>query len=219
MSDEDFRSENQSVVGRTWVDLIFISGYGFIILGVIGLILFLAYRVLGQIPTWVFISIASSLFFIPFLIDRAKEDSKIYVVLDEPLRMTEYRVGSKVPIKISGFGVEMLSHTGVRRTMLRSFEPNTLSAVGSPLGEFSQFEQIRQLSTLEQLSKKLEETLREDRLTAMAVGVEVENKSREIIDWALRFSYGSLIPDELDDALGIGVEDVEINESLQDALE
>lgn len=206
------------VVGRTWVDLVFSSFYGIAILIFLILVIFLGWKSFGSIPSWIFYSLGISLIFIPFLFERAKEDSRIYVILDEPLRMTEYRIGSKVGLEIDGFGVEMLSRSGVRRTLLKSFDKDNLKGTGSPLGEYSQFEQIRQLSTLKQLADKLEETLREDRLTSMAVGVEVEKQSKEIVDWALRFSYGSMIPNELNDALGIEVEGVELDETFEDVV-
>ena len=219
MSQEPaFDGKNSPTVGRTWVDLVFSSGYGLLIIGFVGLVLFLGYRAFGSIPQWVFISLAMSLIFIPFMFERAKEDSKIFVVLDDPLRLTEYRIGSKVDLEIEGFGVEMLSHSGVRRTLLKDFDLNSMIAKGSPLGEYSQFEQIRQLSTLRSLSDKLEETLKEDRLTSMHIGIEVEKHSRAVVDWALRFAYGSMIPTELTEALGIEVDEVEVDETLEEAL-
>lgn len=206
-------------VGRTWVDLVFSSGYGLLILGFIAIILFLGYRTFGEIPQWVFLSIGMSLIFIPFLFERAKEDSQIFVVVDEPLRMTEYRIGSKVDLDIQGIGVQMASKTGVRRTILKSFDMVTLNGEGSPLGEFSQFEQIRNMNTLQLLTNKLEEVLKEDRLTSMQVGIEVENQSKKIVDWALRFAYGSAIPDELTEALEIGLEEFDVPETISDIAE
>ena len=218
MSPEEVKPQKKPIVGRTWVDLVFTSGYGFIILGFICLVLYLGYRAFGEVPQWVFLSLAMSLIFIPFLFERAKEDSRIFVVVDEPLRLTEYRIGSKVELNIEGFGVEMLSNTGCRRTILKSFDPLSLNGKGSPLGEYSQFEQIRQLSTLRSLADKLEETLKEDRLTSMHIGIEVEKQSKEIVDWALKFAYGSAIPNELTDALGVGIDEQEIDETLEDLL-
>lgn len=218
MNPEEVKPQKKTVVGRTWVDLVFTSGYGFIILGFICLVLYLGYRAFGEVPQWVFLSLAMSLIFIPFLFERAKEDSRIFVVVDEPLRLTEYRIGSKVELNIEGFGVEMLSNTGCRRTILKSFDPTSLNGKGSPLGEYSQFEQIRQLSTLRSLADKLEETLKEDRLTSMHIGIEVEKQSKEIVDWALKFAYGSAIPNELTDALEVGIDEQEIDETLEDLL-
>ena len=218
MSQEESHIQKRPVVGRTWVDLVFTSGYGFIILGFIALILYLGYRAFGSLPQWVFLSIGMSLIFIPFLFERAKEDSRIFLVVDEPLRLTEYRIGSKVDLNIEGFGVEMLSKSGCRRTVLKSFDPYQLTGAGSPLGEFSQFEQIRQLSTLRSLADKLEETLQEERLSSMHIGIEVEKQSKEIVDWALKFAYGSAIPHELTDALGVSIDEEQINETLEDLL-
>ena len=43
-----------------------------------------------------YISIFGSLAFIPFLMDRAKEGSELFLVTDGPLKLTEYRVGREV---------------------------------------------------------------------------------------------------------------------------
>ena len=215
---EQKEANPSKVVGRTWVDLVFSSGYGLIILGIVVLTVYLGWRVLGSVPEWLIISLLTSLAFIPFLFERAKEDSKLFIVVDEPMRLSEYRIGSKVDLDIQGIGVQMLSKTGVRRTVLKSFNIDTLEAVGSPLGEYSQFEQIRNLSTLQNLTNKLEEVLKEDRLTSMQIGVEVENQNKRVVDWALRFAYGSIIPEELSEALNIQT-DKNYNQTVEDLLE
>lgn len=211
--------ENQKIVGRTWVDLWVSSGYILIaILFIIGVFVGIYYW-FGEVPKWIFVSIGMSLAFIPFLFERAKEDSQLFVVVDEPLRMTEYRIGSKVNLEILGIPAHMISKSGVSRYILKDLDLNSMLANGSPLGEYSQFEQIRTMTTLQSLTNKLEEVLKEDRLTSMQMGLEVEKQSKEVVDWALRVIYGASIPTELNEALGIEVNNVEIDESVSDLVE
>ena len=209
----------QKTIGRTWVDLWVGSGYVIlVILFIVGLFIG-AYYIFGEIPQWIFISIGTSLAFIPFLFDRAKEDSKLYLVCDEPLKLTEYRIGSKVNMDLKGVPARMTSSTGVQRLILKNLDQESMIGIGSPLGEYSQFEQIRTMSTLQNLTNKLEEVLKEDRLTSMQTGIEVEKQSKKVVDWALRVVYGSAIPHELSDALGIDLKDVVVDETLEEALE
>lgn len=209
----------QKTIGRTWVDLWVGSGYVIlVILFIVGLFIG-AYYIFGEIPQWIFISIGTSLAFIPFLFDRAKEDSKLYLVCDEPLKLTEYRIGSKVNMDLKGVPARMTSSTGVQRLILKNLDQESMIGIGSPLGEYSQFEQIRTMSTLQNLTNKLEEVLKEDRLTSMQTGIEVEKQSKKVVDWALRVVYGSAIPHELSEALGIDLNDVVVDETVQEALD
>ena len=209
----------QKTIGRTWVDLWVGSGYVIlVILFIVGLFIG-AYYIFGEIPQWIFISIGTSLAFIPFLFDRAKEDSKLYLVCDEPLKLTEYRIGSKVNMDLKGVPARMTSSTGVQRLILKNLDQESMIGIGSPLGEYSQFEQIRTMSTLQNLTNKLEEVLKEDRLTSMQTGIEVEKQSKKVVDWALRVVYGSAIPHELSEALGIDLNDVVVDETVEEALE
>ena len=205
-------------VGRTWVDLWVGSGY--IIIALLFLVgVFVGfYYFAGNIPQWLFIAIGASILFVPFLFERAKEDSKLFMVCDEPLKLSEYRIGSKVDLEINGIPARMVSKTGINRFILKSLDNENLIANGSPLGEYSQFEQIRTMSTLQNLTNKLEDVLKEDRLTSMQTGLEVEKQSKAIVDWALRVVYGSLIPDELSDALGLEIEE-EYDQNIEDLLE
>ena len=211
--------EEKKVVGRTWVDLWVSGGYIFVALLFIVGVFVGVYYFYGEIPKWIFVAIGMSLAFVPFLYERAKEDSQLFIVCDEPLKMTEYRIGSKVSLDIEGIPAMMISRSGVPRFILKNLNPENMQGLGSPLGEYSQFEQIRTMTTLQSVTNKLEEVLREDRLTSMQMGLEVEKQSKEVVDWALRVIYGASIPTELNEALGIEVESIEIDETLGDVVE
>ena len=210
--------EEKRVVGRTWVDLWVSSGYIIIALLFIGIIFIGVYYFYGEIPKWIFVAIGMSVAFVPFLYERAKEDSQLFIVCDEPLKMTEYRIGSKVNLGIEGIPAMMISKTGVSRYILKGLNPSTMEGIGSPLGEYSQFEQIRTMTTLQSVTNKLEEVLKEDRLTSMQMGLEVEKQSKEVVDWALRVIYGASIPTELNEALGIDIQNLEIDQSVEDVV-
>jgi hypothetical protein len=54
------------------------------------------------------------------------------------------------------------------------------------------------------------------------VGIEVEKKNREIVDWALRLIYQGTVPTEITEALGIDeVEepDLELHDDLEAVLD
>ena len=54
------------------------------------------------------------------------------------------------------------------------------------------------------------------------VGIEVEKKSREVVDWALRLIYEGTVPTELTEALGIDEPpevEMELNSDLNEVLE
>lgn len=211
--------EEKRVVGRTWVDLWVSSGYIIVAILFISAVFIGVYYFYGELPRWIFIAIGMSLSFVPFLFERAKEDSQLFIVCDEPLKMTEYRIGSKVSLDIEGIPAMMVSRSGVSRFILKFLNPETMQGEGSPLGEYSQFEQIRTMTTLQSVTRKLEEVLKEDRLTTMQMGLEVEKQSKEVVDWALRVIYGASIPTELNEALGIEVEGITIDESVGDVVE
>ena len=191
-------------VGRTWADVLVGSSYVFGGIVFISGVFLVAWWFYGQIPQWLLISIAGSLGFIPFLMERARDGSRLFVVLDGPMQLTEYRVGHRVGLDIEGSPVQFSSRSGVPRSLLLDFNEETRSAKGSLLAESSQLDQIRDLTTVQKLSESLESVLQEDRLTMMHVGIEVEKKNREIVDWALRLIMEGSIPSEITDALGIG---------------
>lgn len=190
-------------VGRTWADVAVGSTYVFGGLLFIGAIMLFAWWFFGQIPQWLLISVAASLGFIPFLMERARDGSRLMVVLDGPMQLTEYRVGHRVGLQIEGSPVQFTSKSGVTRSLLLDFNEEQRTAKGSMLAECSQLDQVRDLQTVEKLANALEATLAEDRLTMMHVGIEVEKKNRQIVDWAMRLIMEGSVPTEITDALGI----------------
>ena len=212
----------RSQVGRTWADVLVGSSYVFGGLLFIGAILVFAWWFYGQIPQWILLSIAGSLGFIPFLMERAKDGSRLMVVLDGPMQLTEYRVGHRVGLDIEGSPVNFTSKSGVMRSLLLAFDPEMRTARGSMLAECSQLDQVRDLSTVQRMAQSLEDVLSEDRLTMMHVGIEVEKKNREIVDWALRLIMEGSIPTEITEALGIdskNTPDMVMDEDLEELLE
>ncbi len=207
--------------GRTWADLVVMMAYGVAIVGGLALIGWFVYQVFGELPLWLLGSIVGSFIFIPWLTERAKADARLFMVVDGPGRLTEYRIGSRVPVQISGRGVDFWSKSGTSRTLLTSFDIKTLEGDGSALAEFNQFEQVRDLNTVDILSQELQKHLRETRITKQTVGVEVEKKSAEIVDWSLQMIYGAIIPTEISEAFGIEEEqvDFELDETIQDLVE
>ena len=201
------KGHKSPIVGRTIWDLAVASSY---IMGgalfVIGLGIIL-YLYLDEIPQWFFISVAGSFAFIPFLIDRAKEDADLFMITKDPLNMSEYRIGKKYGLKIQGNGVLFSSDSGTYRTVLTDFDEQSRTAKGSTFGSYTQIDQVRDLTTLQQLSQLLEETLRETRISKQTVGIEVEKQSKIIVDWALKTIYGSIIPTEISEIFGVSAED------------
>jgi len=194
---------NPPIVGRTFWDIAVGGSYilgGLLSIVIIGLFI---YFWLDEVPTWFFISIGSSIFFIPFLMDRAKEDADLFLVADEAFSLTEYRIGRKYDLNIEGQGTMFSSKSGTYRTVLSDLDLENRYAVGSPFGELTQIDQVRDMNTLLNLSEILEETLREQRQNAQVVGVAVERQAKEIVDWALRVIQGALIPTEVEELFGI----------------
>lgn len=201
------KGQNSPIVGRTIWDLAVASSYvigGALFVIVLGIILYLY---LDEIPQWFFISVAGSFAFIPFLIDRAKEDADLFMITKDPLNMSEYRIGKKYGLKIQGNGVLFSSDSGTYRTVLTDFDEESRTAKGSTFGSYTQIDQVRDLTTLQQLSQLLEETLRETRISKQTVGIEVEKQSKIIVDWALKTIYGSIIPTEISEIFGVSAED------------
>lgn len=209
-------------VGRSWADLFFYALVGAFGLGFLAVIGWGVFKAFGYVPVWVPVAALSSIIFVPWMMERAKDDARLFVVVDGPMRMTEYRIGKRVPISIEGLGITFKSKSGVDRVVLTDFDSETLQGRGSHLEGMTQFDAVRELSVVERLSSALEETLREDRLTMQHVGIEVEKKSREVVDWALRLIYEGTVPTEITDALGISeLEDADMSLStdLGDVLD
>ena len=200
--------------GRTWADVFVNASY------IIGGLLFLvflgvaAYFILGEVPTWFFIAILSSLIFIPFLSERAKDGAELFLIADEPFKLTEYRVGRKVGLDIEGKGVQFQSKSGVYRTVLTDFDVQTKKAKGSAFAELTQIDQVRDMNTLTRVIKGLEAHLKESRISSQEVGIAVERQSIEIVDWALKTIYGAIIPTEVSEAFGIEAKEETLEVSL-----
>jgi len=151
-----------------------------------------------------------SFIFIPFLNERARQNSNLYVVLDQPFKMTEYRIGKKYGLKLQGKGVRFQSNSGSNRILLSQIDENKKTAKGFEFAEMSQLDQVRDMNTLQNALQTLEDTLKEQRVSMQTVGVEVEKKSIEIVDWALKTIYGSIIPTEISESFGVDVNEPEI---------
>lgn len=207
--------------GRTWADVFVNASY--IMTGLLFLVFILiaAYFLMGEVPTWFFIAVLSSLIFIPFLQERAKDGTDLFMISDEPFKLTEYRIGRKVGIEIEGNGTQFMSNSGVYRMLLTDFNLETKTGKGSMFGELSQIDQVRDMTTLSRAVKTLEATLRESRISAQEVGVEVEKQSIAIVDWALKTIYGAIIPTEISEAFGVeeSKEPLEVDSGLDAILE
>ncbi len=197
--------------GRTWADVF--VGTSYLMAGLIFLIIAgaLAYWIFGSLPNWFFIAIGGSVLFIPFLMDRAKDGSELFIVCDEPFKLTEYRVGRKTGLQIDGKGIQFISNSGVYRTYINSLNVENMTAKGSPFAEFTQLDQMRDLTTLQRVINTLEGTLKENRISSQEVGIQVEKQSIEIVDWALRTIYGAIIPSEVSEAFGVEPKNEAIN--------
>lgn len=209
MSEEEFAVvENKPTAKRrTWADVFVSTSY------LMGALIFLIlsglaiYYIFGNIPNWFFISIIGSFLFIPFLFDRAKDGAELFIVSESPFQLTEYRVGKNTGLSIDGSAINLLSRSGTTRKLLTDFDIETLEAKGSQFAGIDQIDQMRDLSTLSRLTQTLEQTMKESRISSQEVGVEVEKRSIEIVDWALKTIYGAIIPTEINEAFGIGDEE------------
>ena len=210
-------------VGRTWADILVMAVYGALGIAAVAALVFVVYRIFGEVPLWMITAVLASLIFVPWIIERAKDDARLFMVVDGPMRLTEYRIGRRVPLSIEGTGVGYWSNSGAERVLLTAFDPETGTGVGSPLAEFSQFEQIRQVDTLDRLAEAFRAVLEEDRITMQTVGIEVERKATEVVDWALQVVYGSLVPTEISEALGIESKveepDMIVNETVAEMVD
>jgi len=197
--------------GRTWADVFVGASYltaGIIFLISMGIAI---YFIVGDIPDWFFLSILASLLFIPFLMERAKDGSDLFIVSDDPFKLTEYRVGRRVGLEIQGNGALFQSNSGIYRTFLTELDINSKIAKGTPFGDLTQIDQVRDMNTLKRAIDSLEDNLRESRISSQEVGIAVERQSIEIVDWALKTIYGSIIPSEISEAFGIEEKNEAIN--------
>ena len=221
MSEVESIDEKPSTKGRTWADVFVGATY---ITGAIVFLILLGsgiYLILGDLPSWFFLSIIASLIFVPFLMERAKDGSDLFIVSNDPFKLTEYRVGRRVGLDIEGNGVQFQSKSGVYRTFLTKFDIEQRTAKGSPFGSLTQIDQVRDMNTLKRAIEGLEETLKESRISSQEVGVAVERQSIEIVDWALKTIYGAIIPTEISEAFGIDEkkEVIDIEDILETPIE
>ena len=219
MSEESStEATNGGSKGRTWADVFVGASYmtgGALFIGSMAV---LVYFLSGSIPGWFYIAILSSLVFIPFMMERAKDDSNLILVSDGPHRLTEYRIGNRVGLEIDGNGVIFQSKSGVVRQVLSSIDVENKRATGSEFANATQIDQVRDLTTLQKMVEMLQSTLKESRISAQTVGVEVEKQSIEIVDWALKTIYGAIIPTEISESFGIKEDPIslEIDDSIED---
>ena len=220
MSDEteletlDYRRKG-GAKQRTWADVFVSSTYvGAGLLFLICIAIF-TYFYLGKIPDWFWISILGSLIFIPFLNERAKDGAELFIITNEPFKLTEFRIGKNVGLEIEGIGTRFQSESGVSRIILQDLDKETMKAKGSAFGSLTPIDQVRDLTTLQKLTDMLEKTLKESRISAQTIGIEVEKQSIEIVDWALKTIYGSIIPTEISESFGIDEKDGELDVELE----
>lgn len=213
---ESFEYRSSSMAKRrTWADVFVSTTYitaGLVFLGILAIG---SYFILGKIPGWFWISIFGSFLFIPFLQERAKDGAELFLVSDEPFKLTEYRIGKNVGLEIDGIGTRFQSESGVSRIILTDLDKETMQGKGSAFGSLTPIDQVRDLTTLSKLTQMLEETLKESRISAQTVGIEVEKQSIEIVDWALKTIYGSIIPTEISESFGLEEESKELDVELE----
>lgn len=191
--------EQPKQYGRTWADVFAQTSYllaGIMFLVVVGLIVWFIF---DRLPQWFFLSVVGSLVFVPFLMERAKEKADLVCVMDEPMKFSEYRIGRKYEYDLYGNPVFLSSRSGVIRMMLLDFNKEKRIAKALPFAELTPLDQMRELKTNINLSTMFEEHLRETRMSKQMIGIEVEKKSTDIVDWALNVLYGSIIPTELEE--------------------
>lgn len=213
---ESFEYRSSSMAKRrTWADVFVSTTYitaGLVFLGILAIG---SYFILGKIPGWFWISIFGSFLFIPFLQERAKDGAELFLISDEPFKLTEYRIGKNVGLEIDGIGTRFQSESGVSRIILTDLDKETMQGKGSAFGSLTPIDQVRDLTTLSKLTQMLEETLKESRISAQTVGIEVEKQSIEIVDWALKTIYGSIIPTEISESFGLEKESKELHVELE----
>lgn len=187
-------------VGRTWADVTIGATYIIFTIAALCAVGFILYIILGQIPQWFLIAVFVSFFSVPFITERIKADCDEYIVSHDPFNLTILSVGKKANLKVEGVPTLFSSDSGYIRKMVTHFDRSNMTATASSFAGFSQIDQVRDMATLQRLHDKLMALLKEDRLTAQTLGVEVEYQSREIVDWALKTIYGAIIPTEISEA-------------------
>ena len=199
----DAEESTHRTVGRTWADVTIGASYIIFTLAALAGAAALLYLFLGSVPQWFMIAVLVSLGSVPFISAHIRGDMEQFIISHDPFNLTILSVGRKADLKVEGTPTLFYSDSGYMRKMVTHFDRKTMTAKASGFGDFSQIDQIRDLTTLQRLHDKLLALLKEDRLTAQTLGVEVEYQSREIVDWALKTIYGAIIPTEISEAFGI----------------
>lgn len=203
MSDNIEPLHYEQKYGRTWAD-VFSSGAFWLFIATLVVVAYFVFRDFEiKIPAWIFVSIAASLAFVPFLMNRAKEDASLVVVVDGTNQMTEYRIGRRYPFEIEGNPLYFSSKSGVQRIILTEIDiqDDGVVGTGSQLAEFTSFDYIRDMTTLQRLSKTFTEHLKAERTVREMVGLQVEQKVSEYSDTWLKMLYGVLDPSEIESLL------------------
>jgi len=206
--------------GRTWVDFWTSTG-GIIVLGIAIICAFyFGWDYIELIPRWVYPAlILAPILYTPFLSQRAKDGSKLFLVAHGPQTISEFRVGKNVDLDIEGQGINLISKSGVNRILLTEFDPNLRKGKGSALAEFTQFEMARDLSTLDRLSTAFSEHLRSERITQEIIAVEVEKRVKDLSERWVKIAMSTLEPEELENALSLATFEDELNTSIDEVLD
>lgn len=211
MSDNIEPLHYEQKYGRTWAD-VFSSTAFWLFCGVLIIVAYFVFRDFEiNIPAWIFVSIGSSIAFVPFLINRAKEDASLVVVVDGTSQLTEYRIGRRYPFEIEGNPLYFSSKSGVQRIVLTGIDiqEDMVIGTGSELAGFTSFDYIRDMTTLQRLSKTFTDHLRSERTTKEMVGLQVEQKVSEYSESWLKMLYGVLDPSEINELLNQALNDQE----------
>ena len=194
----------QPRIGRTWADVFSNTA---LLVGVLAFLLMAGwfgwFNGLATVPLWVFISVGSTLMFVPFLVQRAKDDAHLVVVVDGPLKMTEFRVGKRYRWAIDGTPLTFTSTSGTKRLLITDFNRETGEGKGSALAEMAQFDLVRDMGVFSRLSESFSQHLAQERITSETVAIEVERRVSEMAQRYLGILYGSMEPTEIESALGV----------------
>ena len=205
-------------VGRTWADLVHNALYPVAFIAIVILVLWMdAFAWITQVPVWILGSVGSSILFIPFLWNRAKDEARLVVAVHGGGKLTEYRVGKRYRWNIEGEPLIFTSKSGTQRLIVSDFDPFTGKAVGTQLAGLTQVDQAINLTTFDKLSKEFATHLRSERITKESIGIEVEKQVSSLSDRWLNILYGSLQPTEVEDALNLNQELIDFEPEMDES--
>lgn len=205
--------------GRTFWDFLNSAGGVILLLLILGTVAIFGIEYIIMVPAWIYVALGLSIIWIPWLIERAKDDAQLFIVAHGPQQISEFRVGRRVNLQLEGAGVPLTSQSGAQRTLLTEFNPITKTAKGSALAEFTQFEMARDLSTLDRLSKEFAEHLRSERISGELITVEVEKKVKNLSTRWMQIAMSTLEPEELELALDLVKHDDEMFAPIGEVLD